>query len=111
MPSKPAVIATLVALVGVAPTRHSPAPAPVSFRDNAARSDAFEGAWRQIQVQVTLRNGKVILIHPEASLFVATKTHYSRRNGFPPSHNLRFVVDQRYKAAAAPGRLKAGHHA
>lgn len=84
---RPAVIATLGALVGVTPTRFNLLPAPAPFRGNAAaRGGAFEGAWREVQVQVTLRNGKVILIHPEASLFVATKAHYSKMatSGDPP---------------------------
>lgn len=52
----------------------------------ALASNVFEGTWREDQVVVSRRDGRVVTVRPEASLYVVSSTHYAMMAtfGVPP---------------------------
>ena len=58
----------------------------IAPRQQTQTTSAFEGTWREHEVLVTRRDGSVITVRPEASLYVVSRTHYSMMAtfGVPP---------------------------
>lgn len=57
-----------------------------SFACTARGGTPFEGVWQEHETLVTRRDGSVFPVHPEASLYVVTRTHYAMMAtfGVPP---------------------------
>jgi hypothetical protein len=105
MPARPHIIAGLFALVAVAPMRYPALRAPTAAHADAVPDGTFEGAWREAQVRLTRRGGAVIVVHPIASLYVATGTHYSRMATLAASDSTRVPACDRFWGHSGRYRL------
>lgn len=69
-------------------------PTPQGRSPQSPIRSVFEGVWREDQVLVTRRDGSVITVRPEASIYVVTGTHYSMMAtfGLPPRPLFKTLV-------------------
>lgn len=106
MPARPQLIATFFGLVAIAPAGYRALRAPNAFDATAVSDRAFEGAWREVQVRLTRRDGSVILVHPIAGIYVATATHYGRMATLAQSDTSQVPVCGQFWGTSGPYRLR-----
>ena len=110
MPARPQTIATLIGLVSLVPPldpTYQAQWAPTAIRASAVPDRAFEGAWREVQVRLTRRDGTVILVRPIAGLYVATATHYAQTATLALSDTNKVPVCNQFWGTS--GRYRLAH--
>lgn len=107
MLARPHIIATLCGLIAVAPMGYQALRAPTTADARAVPDGTFEGAWREVRVRLTRRDGTVIVVRPVASVYIATGTHYARMATLSPSDTSSVPVCDQFWGTS--GRYRLSH--